>query len=47
MSGPFRATSGGRIDRSRTLRFTFDGKPLYRLSTATRWPRRCSPTASI
>src|SRR6476469_5301635 len=27
MSGPFRATSGGRIDRSRTLGFTFDGRP--------------------
>ena len=28
MTQPFRLTSGGRIDRSRTLLFSFDGKNL-------------------
>ncbi|HVO46038.1 MAG TPA: sarcosine oxidase subunit alpha family protein [Steroidobacteraceae bacterium] len=28
MSGPFRLPTGGAIDRSRSLRFTFDGRPL-------------------
>jgi sarcosine oxidase, subunit alpha len=27
MSAPFRLAAGGRIDRTRSLRFTFDGKP--------------------
>jgi sarcosine oxidase subunit alpha len=27
-AGAFRAASGGRIDRTRTLRFTFDGQTL-------------------
>jgi sarcosine oxidase subunit alpha len=27
MTGPFRTRGGGRIDRSRLLRFTFDGRP--------------------
>ena len=27
MSGAFRLTEGGRVDRARPLRFTFDGKP--------------------
>ena len=46
MSGAFRMAAGGRIDRAKALRFTFDGV-AYRASPATRWPRRCSPTASI
>src|ERR1700755_2978777 len=28
MSGAFRTPTGGRIDRSKPLRFTFDGRPL-------------------
>ena len=43
---PRRATSGGLIDRSRTVRFSFDGQPISPAIPATRWPRRCSPTAS-
>lgn len=27
-AGVFRTADGGRIDRTRTLRFTFDGQPL-------------------
>ena len=43
---PRRADTGGRIDRTGRIRFTFDGKPYRRPSPATRSPRRCSPTAS-
>jgi sarcosine oxidase, subunit alpha len=35
MSGPFRLPSGGRIDRGRPLRFTFDGKSYSGLAGDT------------
>ena len=43
----FRIATGGRIDRSRPLVFTFDGRWTTRALPATRWPPRCSPTACI
>ena len=42
---PFRLASGGVIDRTRSLNFTFDGK-TYAGYRAIRSPRRCLPTAS-
>jgi sarcosine oxidase subunit alpha len=35
MSGPFRLSAGGRVDRGRRLRFTFDGKVLEGLAGDT------------
>ena len=46
MTGSMRLAAGGAIDRTKPLRFTFDGETLCRASRATRWPRRCSRTAS-
>jgi hypothetical protein len=49
-----RLAHGGRIDRTRPLTFTFDGRTLTGFAgdtlasaPATRWPPRCWPTASI
>ena len=41
----YRLPNRGRVDHARPVRFSFDGKS-YTASPATRWPRRCSPTAS-
>ena len=45
--GARRLPSGGdRIDRDAPLRFEFEGVDATPGSAATRWPPRCSPTAS-
>ena len=41
-----RIAGPGRLDDRADRRFTFDGQ-RYAGPRATRWPRRCSPTASI
>ena len=43
----FRFDTGGLIDRSTVVDFSFDGMALHGLAVpATRWPRRSWPTAS-
>jgi len=44
MTQPFRTPTGGQIDRSQTLHFTFDGK-TYQAMPETRSPQRCSAMA--
>ena len=43
-SQPNRLAKGGMIDRSKTVRFSFDGEQFTGFR-AIRSPRRCSPTA--
>ena len=42
---PFRLASGGVIDRTRSLNFTFDGQPMPG-TRAIRWLQRSLPMAS-
>jgi hypothetical protein len=42
-----RLETGGLIDRTHPVRFSFGGDVLTGFSGATRWPRHCWPTMSV
>ncbi len=47
MGQAYRLARGGRIDRSKADRHALQRRGAWGRAPATRWPRRCLPTASI